>query len=208
MAKSKVPKITKFEKSMEKILISRGVPPQDLPSKNTRWDIEESLVKIEPDIPGIIARPINTTKQFKLVESLLEHPLRSSTLGISSFPSDAKAKQLAILFMKLAVEQHYKRHKPGRALPLWHRVYGGFSDPLRDKPIQEIPSLLIITNISLQSSSVKMEKVRDLLEKFSEVPKIVVTGGEPACNIFATKLHAPLKACIYLGPDNRIREVN
>jgi hypothetical protein len=197
-------------KELEKTLISRGVPPQDVPSKNVRIVVEESLVKIEPDIPNIIARSISISKQYKILESFVDHPLRSSTtLCIGSFPSDLRAKYLAIYLMALATQQHQKGlHKPGRTLPLWHRVFGGLSDPLRDKPNSEIPSLLVLANVNINSSQAKIEKVRDLLEKYSEIPVIVVTGGEPPVNLFANKLYYPLKSAIYLGPDNRVRETS
>jgi hypothetical protein len=201
--------IKSINKDLEKLLISRGVPPQDLPTKSTRVVVEESLVKIEPSIQNVISKPISISKQYKMLESLVEHPLRASyTIGIASFPSDARAKHLAIYLMSLACEHHRKgNHKPGRSYPLWHRVYGGFQDSLRDKPIQEIPSLLVISNVNASSSQSKLEKVRDLLEKFSEVPKIVVIGGEPPCNLFANKLYYPMKMGFYLGPDNRVREI-
>lgn len=197
-------------REMEKLLISRGVPPQDLPSRNVKIDIEEALVKVEPDIPNVMARPITVMKQYRFLESFIEHPLRSSsTMAISSFPSDLRAKHLAIYLMSIAIAHHREgHHKPGRSMPLWHRVFGGWTDNLRDKPVQDLPSLLIIANVHSNSSPVKIEKVRDLLERFSEIPKIVVTGGEPPHQLFATKLFYPLRAGIYLGPDNRIKEIN
>lgn len=198
------------DKALEKLLISRGVPAQDLPSRTTKILLQDILVRIDPDIPNTISRSISITKQYKLIESFLEHPLRSSnTIAISSFPSDLRAKWLAIYLMAAAIVSYKKgNYKPGRSLPLWHRVFGGWTDQLRDKPLQETPSLLIISNVHTTSSSVKLEKVRDLLEKFSEVPTIVVTGGEPPCNLFASKLFYPLRGSVYLGPDNRIKEID
>lgn len=191
------------------MLIARGVPPQDLPTSNTRIDVEEALVKIEPDIPNVMAKSISVAKQYKMLETFLAHPLKGShTIGISSFPSDLRAKHLAIHLMAAACEAHQAGHKkPGRSLPLWHRVYGGWTDSLRDKVSQEVPSMLILVNVHQNSSTVKLEKVRDLLERYSEIPKIVVTGGEPPSQIFASKLYYPMKAGFYLGPNNRIKEI-
>lgn len=196
-------------RDLDKLLVSRGVPQHDLPTKGTRINVEEALVTIEPNIPNIMSRNVSASKQYKVLQSFLEHPLRSShTMCISSFPSDLRAKYLAIHLMAEAITQHRAgNHKPGRALPLWYRVYGGFSNPLLDRPTQEVPSLLIITNVETASTQLKIEKVRDLLEKYSEIPKIVVTGGEAPCNLFANKLHFPLRSGIFLGPDNRIREI-
>lgn len=198
-----------FDRDMEKTLVSRGVPHNDIPTRGTRINVLESLVTIDPDIPGVMSRSTSAAKQYKMLKSFIEHPLRSShTMCISSFPSDLRAKYLAVHLMSTAIAQHRDgQHKPGRALPLWYRVYGGFSNPLVDKPIQEVPSLLVITNVGMGSTAAKLEKVRDLLERYSEIPKIVVTGGDAPCNLFANKFHFPLKIGIYLGPDNRIKEM-
>ncbi len=197
------------DKELEKTLVSRGVPAQDLPSRNIKFIVDDCLVRIDPDIPNVVSRTVSPAKQLKLLQSFIDHPLRSSTtMCISSFPSDLRAKHLAIYLMALATKLHKEgQHKPGRALPLWHRVYGGYSNSLVDKPMQEIPSLLIITNVNVNSSPLKIEKVRDIIEKYSEIPKIVVTGGEPPCNLFANKLFSPLRIGIYLGPNNRVRVI-
>lgn len=189
-------------------MISRGVPGQDLIPNKFRDDVIDSLVKMEPNIPRVLPKPIPTGRQYKALVRILEHPLRSAyNIGIGSFPSDARAKFLAQWIMNAAIDAHLANRRPGRHLPLWHRVYGGLSDPLRDKPIQDMPCMLILSNVNDSSSNYKLEKVRDLLEKFSDIPRIVVTGGEPPCDLFANKLYLPLKAAFYLGPSNRIKEI-
>ena len=187
--------------------MSRGVPGQDMPTKRIHIDVAAALTKIEPDIPRSPTRNISVTKQYKVLSSILDHPLRSSyTIGISSFPSDLRAKYLAVMIMSAALDAYKTSHKPGRGMPLWHRVYGGLQDTLRDRPIAEMPCMLIITNVGPDSTSMKMEKVRDLLEKFSDIPRIVVTGRDPPCNLFANRLQFPMKAGFYLGPPNLIQE--
>lgn len=201
--------LKKFSKESEKQLISCGVPPQDLPIKRTSIDVEKSLVHIDPDIPGVPTRSISPAKQYAILNSLLEHPLRSSySIGISSFPSDARAKYLALAIMEQALITYKEnpRKRAGRVPPIWHRVYGGYNDPLRDK-FSDIPCMLIISNVNVDSTPIKIEKVRDLLEKFSNVPRIIVTGGEPPCNLFIKKLHFPMRAGLYIGPDNFVRNM-
>ncbi len=196
-----------FDAARTRILLARGVPGQDMPTKRTKINVADSLVKIEPDIPNSPIRNISVVKQLKVLQSLLDHPLRSSyTVGISSFPSDLRAKYLAIMIMNAAIDAYKDSHKPGRGLPLWHRVYGGYSDTLRDKPIAEMPCMLVITNVGPESTPMKLEKVRDLLEKFSDIPRIVVTGKDPPCSIFANRLQFPMKAGFYIGPFNHVRE--
>lgn len=200
--------IRSFSKERQKLLVSKGVPGQDLIPSKFRSSVMDSLVKMEPNIPRVLPKPIPTGRQYKALVKILDHPLRSAyTIGIGSFPSDLRAKYLAQMVMSAAIDAHLKNRKPGRSMPLWHRVYGGLSDPLRDKPIQDMPCMLIISNVNESSSNYKLEKVRDLLEKFSDIPRIVITGGEPPCDLFANKLYLPLKAAFFLGPHNRIKEV-
>ncbi len=199
--------IHSFTKERTKLLQSKGVPGQDMMSRKTKVAVSDSLVKMDPSIPRVMPKAIATGRQFKNLQKIFEEPLRTPyTLGIGSFPSDLRAKHLAIMLMNAAVDEHLRNRRPGRSLPLWHRVYGGLGDPLRDKPIIDMPCMLIIANINADSSSFKLEKVRDLLEKYSEIPRIVVTGGEPPVDLFANKLHSPCKYSVYLGPSNRIRE--
>jgi len=197
-----------FSRERQKLLISRGVPGQDITPRALNSSVSEFLTKMEPNIPRVLPKIIPVSRQYKALARVLEHPLRSSyTLCVGSFPSDLRAKYLAQLIMNAAVDAHLANRRPGRSMPLWHRVYGGLSDPLRDKPISDMPCMLIISNVNDSSSNYKIEKVRDLLEKFSDIPRIVVTGGEPPCDLFANKLFLPLKAAFYLGPPNRIKEL-
>lgn len=198
-----------FDKGREKLLLSRGVTYPDLMQRNNSINLEESLVKISADIPNMVSRTISKQKQLKAIEVLMTRPLRGSyAVGISSFPSDLKAKQLAVAVMNVAMLQYAKSHrKAGRGMPLWHKVYGGLGDPLRDKSNVETPSLLIISNINSTSTGYKLEKVRDLLEKYAQIPRIVITGGEDPITLFATKLNLPLKAAVYLGPANHTMNV-
>lgn len=199
--------IVGLSKERQKLLLARGVPGQDMIPRKSNIDVLENLVKMEPNIPRAMSKIIAPAKQMKKLNALFEHPLRSAyTLGIGSFPSDLRAKHLAITLMNAAIDEYIKKRPPGRAYPLWHRVYGGLGDGLRDRPVSEMPCMLIISNINMESSSIKVEKVRDLLEKYSEIPRIVITGGEPPVDFFANKLHYQMTAGCYIGPSNRVRE--
>lgn len=199
--------IKSYTKQQEKLLISRGVPYVDLVPKRTLINVQDALVRIEPDIPKVIPKTVSVVKQLKGIQAILDRPLRGSyTVGISSFPTDLRAKYLAQLIMLRAIEQHTLAKKNGKVLPMWHRLYGGLVDVLRDKQ-SENPCMLILCNINENSTSIKIEKCRDLLEKFSDIPRIVINGGEPCCNLFANTLRYPLKYALHLGPDNRVQNI-
>jgi hypothetical protein len=200
--------IKHLPKDREKLLLSRGVPYADLMHGLVNFDILSNLVKYETEIPGLQSKTVSVSKQIRAIESIVENPIRARyAVCINSFPSDLFAKYLAIHVFNLAITSWQKRHKPGRTMPIWHRVYGGYYDPLRDKQTDEIPSLLVIANVNDDSTPVKIEKVRDLLERYSNVPRIVVTSSKDPITFFATKLHFPINAGINIGPSNRIKEL-
>lgn len=196
--------ISGFDRLMERALVARGVPMLDILECKGRLDLEESIIKIDQSIERIPVKIISPAKQMRALRSILKHPYdrKPYTLGISSYPTDQKAKQLAIHLMAIAIQAQQERPVKGRAMPMWHRVYGGFGDALRDKESTDLmPSMLFIANLTDMSQPNKVEKVRDLLEKFSHIPRVVISGGESPVGIFANKLRSPLTAGIYLGPE-------
>lgn len=198
-----------LDKERQKLLISRGVSGQDLIPSKMKIDFSDYFVNMETSIPGATTKAISAVRQAKKFCALMEHPLKGSyTLGISSYPSDLRAKYLAQTIMSAAVD-HYmaNRRKFGvRSLPLWHTVYGSFKDKLRDFPRAENPCMLIISNLHDEASSIKIEKTRDLLEQYGEIPRIVVSGGQPTCDLFAYRLAYQLEVGVYIGPPNLVKE--
>ncbi len=193
----------------KKRLQARGVPGQDFMSPGLGFDVDEFIVSMEPEIPGTNNRVISRRKQLRNLNRILRNPLGIGpyTLGIASYPSDSRAKWLAQEIMKRAMTQYLdSRQSFGvRAQPLWHRVFGSYRDPLRDDPTSR-PAMLIIANVHDEASSIKMEKVRDLLELYSDIPRIVVSGGVASIDTFAFRLNYPLNFSAYIGPSNLIQE--
>lgn len=74
---------------------------------------------------------------------------------------------------------------------------GNFQNPA----LQDEPTLLIMTNLTPRSSNVKYEKVRDLIERHSTIPKIIVIAGEDPISFAATRLHVPCHALAYFGSE-------
>ena len=195
----------KRTKQLEQILISRGVGDFDLLRQNANYDLADALVKVEVDIPNIIQKPLTAKKQYEAAVSIFANPIRGRyVLGISSFPTDARAKQVAICIMRNAITMQMRK-KIKFDYPLYHRVYGTHKDELRDAKNTFPMSMLILSNINTEASGTKVEKVRDLLERYSNIPRIVVLGGVDPITFFTTRLNYPLTACLQLGPANRIR---
>lgn len=195
----------KRSKQMEKVLLSRGVDYTNLLRVNTGFSFAESLVRIDGNIPNIVRQSVPIKKQYTAIQSILNNPLKSKyTLGISSFPSDLRAKQLAIMIMRNAIVQMNKKHIK-KEYPLWHKLTGSYKDFIRDMDDQMMASMLILSGITDESTALKVEKLRDILEKYPNIPRVVVIGGVDPITFFANKLHLPLTAGIFLGPENRVR---
>lgn len=201
--------IEAHDKERANLLISRGVSGQDIVPSKLQFDLFEFLVRMEIAVPGTSSKTISVGKQVRNFSYLLEHPLRGSyTLGISSYPSDLRAKFCAQHLMSAAISYYLANRKKfgARSMPLWHNVYGSYKDSLRDHPRSESPVMLIIGNLHDEASSTKIEKTRDLLEMYSDIPRIVVSGGQPTCDLFAYRLAYPMKSGLYIGPANLVRE--
>ncbi len=201
-------KIKHLPKDREKLLIGRGASAADMMHGAATFDVLESLTKYETEIPGMHSKIVSVRKQLAALTSIVENPIRARyTACFNSFPSDLLAKHLAIHVFDLAFKAWQSKHRPGRVQPLWHRAYGGLSDGLRDRKSDEMPSLLVISNVNDTSSNYKLEKVRDLLEMFADIPRIVVTSSRDPVTFFSTKLRFPVNYGIHLGPANRIKEL-
>jgi hypothetical protein len=194
----------RFEGTHQKILRSRGVDGMCFAGTRNAFDFDLSAVRIKPDIPGVILHSISIKKQIYNLIRMLDNPLYGHPIvGVGSFPSDLRAKMIALNIMAAAVRLHTeaKTHRIRRAdYPFWHKVYGGFKDVVRDEGLPDRPSLLVISNVDIYSTPVKVEKVRDILEQNPNIPRVVVVAGCDPVTFFATKLHLPLDYGFYVGP--------
>jgi hypothetical protein len=197
----------KFEGQRAKNLKSRGVDGYLFAGSKNAFEFDVSAVRMKPEIPNIIVKGYSVKKQLNQLTRLLSNPLKGNpVIGIGSFPTDLRAKLVALNIMDAAITQQDKnrtRRSVNRDYPLWHKVYGTFYDKLRDLQRPDNTSMLIISNVDCDSTSPKIEKVRDLLELHSSVPRIVVISGTDPMGFFANRLHMPMDCGFYLGADNR-----
>lgn len=197
-----------FDTQRMKILKSRGVDGYAFSLAKSKFRVYDSLERIRPDTSFLPEaheiRSISIKKQAKCLERLLNKPLRSVGTGytavIGSYPSDVRAKLIALNIMNNAIDDQISgRFKnTGRAYPLWHPLMGGFHDSLRDSDDKPL-SMLIITNVSADSSQPKLEKLRDLLEKYHSIPKIVVVNGCDPVSFFLRYVRQPINYAIYVN---------
>ena len=117
---------------------------------------------------------------------------------VSGNPDDLKAK----LFAAYLVQIH-QQQLGLKANVVWHQIYGGFSNPLLSEydPIdgKAEPTMLVLSNLTPNATSVKLDKARDLLERFQDIPRIVVCAGEDPLSFMTTKLFSQINALAYFS---------
>jgi len=122
--------------------------------------------------------------QTESLERFKADPTRPLVYGVSAAPDDSRAKYFAAYLV-----QHYLENvHPSQTQVLWARLDSGFEN----KFLTVEPSLLVITGLSPNSTAVKLEKARDLLEQNSNIPRIVVVAGEDPVTFMKSRLFYPL----------------
>lgn len=201
-----------FDAKRQNILKSRGVDGSLFANTRNKFDFEESVCRMKPEIKNVVNKGISTKKQIRNIETCVNNPLRSNLLiGVGSFPSDNRAKIVALNIMDAAIDFQIANSKAkrknrkiiGKNYPLWHKIYGGFNDDLRDGDKFDNPSMLILSNVGIEATSIKVEKLRDICEKYNSIPRIVVVNGCDPMKFFATRLFLPMNYGFYVGPDNK-----
>lgn len=124
------------------------------------------------------------------IEHFLADPSDPITYCVSGNPDDMQAKYFAAwLAMK-----HMEAVKFPKVV--WEPLYGDFRNPLikeRDRSI----TLIVISNLCLNATNVKLEKARDILEFYDNVPRIVVAAGTDPITFMSSKLFLPTQAVTY-----------
>lgn len=176
------------------------------------FTLSESLCSFTSEVDGLKPKRVSKQKQQDLLGRVIEDPFYAPYICcIAGKPNDMRAKLLAASVMLKAVSiqaslgnasSKQKKMLKGKGLPLWHTLLGGFDNPVlnprQNKDTVDSPSLLILSNITMEATASKIEKLRDILETHSNIPRIVVVAGEDPLTFFNTKLHMSLSSCAFL----------
>ena len=137
------------------------------------------------DNPKLNRKEIEGFLQLKSLAAFIENPSYPGVYGVASEPNDNAA-----LYFAAYLSACFLSLKP-RANIRWHSLLG-YKNTLLEDGTPENLDLLIVTNVTAQSSPHRLEMLRDLLVKYADIPRIVVIGGEDPVTFFATRLHFKL----------------
>lgn len=135
------------------------------------------------------AKIISSEVQTRSLQGFLEDPGYPCVYGVGSAPDDARAKYFAAFLV-----QRYMQAKPNHRV-LWHHLYGSFSNPLIEN--DEPASMLVLTGLAPNSTAAKLEKCRDLLEHYSNIPRVVVVSGVDPVTFFRSVLYQRMTNMFY-----------
>lgn len=136
---------------------------------------------------------VEPSMQDRSLSMFLQDPSTPMVYGVSGNPDDSKAKYFAAFL----VAAHMKA-LGSDANPVWAPMYSGFDNPYMSDD-RAPPSMLVLTNMTPNSTNLKLEKARDLIEKFSDIPRIVVVAGMDPMSFLTTRLHVPVNALAYFS---------
>lgn len=198
-----------FQPKMRRMLEKSGVSHSSFLRANQSIVLEETVVKIQADLSKTKVRRLSVVRQIRGFKQIIENPLWGSYIYvISSFPSDLRAKNLAVAIMAKAMDQFYKKKQTNKLLlkrtaPVWHNIMGGFRDKFLEQEGAPMPSLLVLSNVTEDSTQLKIEKLRDLIVKYDGIPRIVVTTQIDPVTFMLGRVKHHCDYSLYVGPEDR-----
>lgn len=206
-----IPKKTRIHipDTMHKALVQRGMP-RDVFSHRP-FDLSQYVTSISSSVEGLKTRKAPKLVQLSQWADTLAAPFAKPYLYvIASSPNDGKAKQVAACLMAYALEAQgrgvFPRSTRSRQMPLWHIVTGAWADALRDaKPGTTRPSLLVLSNVTKESTPQKLEKLRDILELHNDTPRVLVITGTDPFTFVNTQLRMPVHRVMMLATARKVQ---
>jgi hypothetical protein len=142
--------------------------------------------------PRLEQKIIEASAQVDSLSEFVAKPNTPMIYVVAGNPDDSKAKYFAAYL----AAQH-KAHLKHRADIIWEPVFGGYDNPIMRRDIE--PTMLIISNLAENSTAAKIEKAKDMIEKFPNIPRIVVVAGTDPVSFAATQLHVPAHGLAYFS---------
>ncbi|AXG66880.1 DNA polymerase [Dickeya phage vB_DsoM_JA29] len=187
-----------FKTEVSNKLRTLGVDAGLLFGEKREYDLMEAVQDFKTISPYFKTKLVSKRKQLNLAAKLLDTPLEAQGIHVvSSFPNDTRAK----IFALHAFRNAYMDSISVTRKPRWVTLYGDKLDYERVR--NHRPNFLVITNVVVDSTQYKMERLRDLLSMFSDIPRVVVTGGtiDPT-EMFNNRLFLECDSALSIGPEN------
>lgn len=155
-------------------------------------------------------RAVPPTAQLAGFRRSWDSPSGSWWMAIGSSRGEDLALAAAVgLMWRSAVR--YAENPATNHRPLLWPLYGGSHDRLRDRDefrsgIGDV-GMLILTNLADNSSREKIEKCRDLLTMYADVPRVVTVAGCDPLTFAIEQLRMSPTRVLHLGRRERVTQI-
>ena len=146
------------------------------------FDLNQAVSNIQYNTEKMQPRLVKKSEQITDFMEVMETPfLKPYIYIISGKPNDVRACCIAAsLLIQASIVHNQMRDDPSQPnshyghlhQPQWVKLSNDFKDNLHNPNWK--PSFIVLSNITPQSSNLKYEKVRDMLEMYDSIPRIVV----------------------------------
>lgn len=178
-----------------------GADPRALYSSETTFELAETFKSFKPKMRMSKARLVPAERQLEDFTSMLNEGITGNPIVVlSSIPTDARAKILALNLMSrtldLRAEAVGSRPNHTKKAPRWYTLYNQFLN--FDALKRDNPCCVFISNIPV-STGQKLERLRDMLEFFADIPRVLVTAGPDPVGYVADNLYLPVNHAFLVG---------
>lgn len=144
---------------------------------------------------------IEEAKQIQSLKMFTLNPKLPMIYSVAGNPDDIKAKYFAAYLVLI-----HLRALGAKANVVWHSLYGGFENKLVSEYADvSAPTMLVLTNLTPISTPLKLEKARDIIERYTDIPRIVVSAGMDPISFLSTRLFLQVNGLAYFS-DSLVRQ--
>ena len=115
---------------------------------------------------------------------------------IASTPHDMHAQMVACNLFLHVLQNHTSQ-------AIWHPIYG---NAFNDIVLQDDIPFMILSNVPFNMTRNKIERLRDILTQYSNIPRIIVTTGADPVNFMWDRLGMDVEYVAYLGDKSKFAD--
>ena len=166
--------------------LRKGIVPDSI-FRLSRYKFDPQPFGVEEE--RMAERIIEPSTQYKSLDMFTADVNKPMIYGVGSSPDDTIARTFAAYLVMLHLQT------TAYANVVWESLYGGFQNKLLDS--EQRPTMLVLSNLAPNSTNQKLEKAKDLIDKFDDIPRVIVVSGLDPLSFLSTRLYVPTHGIFY-----------
>jgi len=170
-------RISKVQVKERDFFIQRGIRVPDLVFRQQPFRFRPQSFTVYG--PRMQEKLYDASLQNISLHGFLQAPLMPVVYGVSSQSNPARSNYMAAFLVQKFCEATH-----GSNSVQWIRP----ADNLNSDIVRGSPSLLVISGLTPNTPSFRLDRVYQLLDEWDHIPRIVVMSGEDPLTFFSTRL--------------------